>query len=218
MKGTTALRRAQERFRARRMALLEREFRITSRTRILDVGGLPMPWTLLEAQPRVTMLNLPGDVFRDREPGNIDWVAGDGCCLPFPDQSFDLVFSNSVIEHLGSWERQAQFAQEIARVGRSYFVQTPNRGFPVEQHLLTPFVHWLPRRWQRPIVQRVTVWEMVARPGAPEREYYIQHYLADIRLLRAGELTRLFPGARIVGERFCGVTKSLVAMKTPDPR
>lgn len=212
-----AFQHVQERFRARRMALFEREFRVTAETRILDVGGLPMPWTLLDVQPRITMLNLPGDVFRRDMPRNIEWVAGDGCHLPFPDQSFDLVFSNSVIEHVGPWERQVQFALEIARVGRAYFVQTPNRRFPVEQHLLTPFVHWLPRGWQRSLVRRFTVWEMVTRPDAPQREYYLDHYLAAIRLVTAGEMARLFPAARIARERFCGLTKSLVAIKLAEP-
>ncbi len=68
--------------------------------------------------------------------------------LPFADQSFDLVFSNSVIEHVGSRDTQARFASEIARVGKLFWLQTPNRYFPIEQHLWTPLVHWLPRRWQ----------------------------------------------------------------------
>jgi 2-polyprenyl-3-methyl-5-hydroxy-6-metoxy-1,4-benzoquinol methylase len=66
---------------------------------------------------------------------------------PSAARSFDIVFSNSVIEHVGDAESQQQFAHEIARVGRAYWVQTPNRRFPVEPHLLTPFLHFLPTRW-----------------------------------------------------------------------
>ena len=73
------------------------------------------------------------------------WIFADGCRLPFPDKSFDVVFSNSVIEHLGDPRKHEQYAREIARVGVRYFVQTPNRWFPIEPHLLTPLVHFLPR-------------------------------------------------------------------------
>ena len=66
--------------------------------------------------------------------------------LPFGDGSFDFVFSNSAIEHLRTPERQRRFAVEVARVGKRYCVQTPNRWFPLESHLLTPWVHYLPKR------------------------------------------------------------------------
>jgi ubiquinone/menaquinone biosynthesis C-methylase UbiE len=138
-------------------------------------------------------------------------VFGDGCRLPFADRSFDIGFSNSVIEHVGSPAAQAQFAAEIRRVSRKYWVQTPNRHFPVEQHLLTPLIHWLPAAWQRVLVPRVTVWGMVTPAGPEERGFYFQHYLNDIRLLTAKELAALFPGARLIRERVWGWTKSLIA-------
>jgi hypothetical protein len=92
-------------------------------------------------------------------------------------------------------------------------VQTPNRWFPVEQHLLTPLVHWLPKRWQRWIVPRFTFWSMLVRPSPDRREFYVAHYLDDVRLLDASEFAALFPGARLIRERVCGWTKSLVAMR-----
>ena len=64
---------------------------------------------------------------------------------------------------------QQRFAREVARVGRAFWIQTPNRWFPVEQHLLTPFVHWLPKRWQRRIVPRFTVWDALVRPSPDRR-------------------------------------------------
>jgi hypothetical protein len=92
-------------------------------------------------------------------------------------------------------------------------VQTPNRWFPVEQHLLTPLVHWLPKRWQRWIVARFTVWNMLVRPSADRREFYLTHYLEDVRLLSAREFAALFPGAHLIRERVCGWTKSFVAVR-----
>jgi SAM-dependent methyltransferase len=200
-----------QRFRRRRMLRFAAELRITAQTRILDIGGTPDYWDMLPARPRLVLLNTPRA--KDDLAGAADWVAGDGRQLPFRDGAFDVVFSNSVIEHVGGAASQLQFAREVARVGRAYWVQTPNRWFPVEQHLLTPFIHWLPKPWQRAIAPRFNVWQMLARPSADRREYYVEHYLRDVRLLSCGELRALFPGARVLRERFWGLTKSLVAMR-----
>ena len=198
-------------FRRRRMQRFAREFGITSETRILDIGGTPDCWALLRASPHLTLLNTPRA--RDDLAGAADWVAGDGRRLPFRDGTFDVVFSNSVIEHVGDAASQQSFAGEVARVGRGFWVQTPNRWFPVEQHLLTPFIHWLPRAWQRAIVPRFNVWSMLVRVTPDRRRFYIEHYLSDVRLLGFGEMRALFPGARVIRERLWGVTKSLVAVK-----
>ena len=168
-----------------------------------------MNWEYLSVRPRLVILNEE----RERpDASEVMWVAGDGCSLPFRDGAFDIVFSNSVIEHVGGPERQRQFATEIARVGRAYWVQTPNRWFPVEPHLLTPFLHWLPKRQRAAIARRFTVWQCITRPSADRREFYIEHFLRDIRLLGPAETKALFPGARLVRERFLGIAKSLIAI------
>ncbi len=195
------------------MQRFAREFGITAETRVLDIGGTPDCWDLLEVRPRLVLLNTPRA--GEELAGAADWVAGDGRRLPFADQSFDVVFSNSVIEHVGDRESQGRFAREVMRVGRACWVETPNRWFPVEQHLLTPLVHWLPRRWQQAIVPRWNVWSALTRVSADRREFYIQHYLSEVRLLSAGEMRALFPKSRIIRERFCGATKSLVAASGP---
>jgi len=193
------------------MRRFAREFQVTAETRILDVGGAPETWELLAQRPRVTLLNTPRT--RDEMSRAAAWVAGDGRALPFPDGAFDIVFSNSVIEHVGDAASQRRFAAEVTRVGRRYWVQTPNRRFPLEQHLLTPFVHWLPRAWQHRIVPRFTVWTWLVRPARDRRDFYLEHYLNEVRLLDAAEMAALFPGASILRERFLGCTKSLVAVK-----
>jgi ubiquinone/menaquinone biosynthesis C-methylase UbiE len=198
-------------FRKRRMQRFVRELGITAETRVLDVGGTPETWEMPPVRPKVTLLNTPRT--KDELAGAAWWVAGDGRALPFRDGAFDVVFSNSVIEHVGDHESQRRFAREIARVGRRYWVQTPNRWFPVEQHLLTPLVHWLPKGWQRRIVPRFTVWSALVRPPADRRSFYVEHYLNEVRLLSAGEVAELFPEARVIRERVLGWTKSLVAVR-----
>ncbi len=196
-------------FRRRRMRWFCEAMGITAQTRILDVGGSPDTWQDLPVRPQVTLANIPMSITADQV--TLPWVAADGCALPFRDQSFDLVFSNSVIEHVGDSPRQHSFARETMRVGKRYFLQTPNRGFPVEQHLFMPLVHWLPREWQRVIIYRFTVWEWLAKPREDQRVFYLRHYLEDIHLLRAADLRELLPGARIKRERWLGLTKSLIA-------
>lgn len=199
------------RFRQRRMARFAGELGITAETRVLDIGGTPDNWRLLAAPPRLVLLNTPRAA--EDLAGAPTWVAGDGRALPFRDGAFDVVFSNSVIEHVGDAASQQRFASEVARVGRAYWVETPNRWFPVEQHLLTPFIHWLPRRWQRALVPRFNWWHVLVPLPADRREFYIAHYLRDVRLLGPRQLRALFPEASILRERVLGVAKSLVAVR-----
>ncbi len=200
-------------FRSRRMQHFSKLCKAHSGLRVLDVGGNPAIWLLLPEldRPHVIYLNMP----RAAEPGDDrrNLVFANGTRLPFPDQSFDLVFSNSVIEHVGGFHAQQQLAAEIARVGRNYWVQTPNRYFPVEQHLMTPFVHWLPKSIQSWLVRNATVWAFVTNAEPQERQFYLEHFLRDVRLLDCASMKELFPGATIHRERFLGWTKSLIAAK-----
>lgn len=193
-------------FRRRRMSEFYRLLDITSETRVLDVGGTTFNWRLCSFSPKITYINL---IIRERAEGN--WVFGDGCHLPFPDQSFDCLFSNSVIEHLGTYQNQAAFAAECRRVGKRYYIQTPNRGFPIELHLLTPFFHWLPRPLQRRMLRNFTVWGQITRPSHQACE----SFLAEICLLDKREFQTLFPDARIFQERVGGMVKSLIAFGGP---
>ena len=196
------------RFRSRRMREFQRLFAVAGDTRVLDVGGTPENWALLPVRPQLVMLNLTppeGDV-----PAGVVYVVGDARALPFRDGAFDLCYSNSVIEHVGERADQGAMASEIARVGRRYYVQTPNRWFPVEPHLFTPFIHFLPRAVQRLMWRNFTVWGLVNRPTREtcERE------LGSIRLLAHRDVRRFFPDARILRERVWGLTKSFVAVRT----
>ena len=76
---------------------------------------------------------------------------------------------------------------------------------------------WLPARWQRAIVPRFTVWSAVVPVTEDRRRFYLEHYLNEVRLLSANQLRALFPGARLIRERFCGIVKSLIATTTRRP-
>jgi hypothetical protein len=196
------------------MAAFLHQMSVSGATTILDVGGTADTWTGLPVSPRVTLLNMPrAGVGRDR---GFETVGGDGCRLPFRDRTFDIVFSNSVIEHVGDATRQRIFADEVRRVGRGYWVQTPNFWFPIEAHLLTPGIHYLPKSWQRAVLERGSVWEWLERPTADRRAFYIEHFLTEIRLLTAAELRSLFPDAVVQRERSLGFTKSLIAWRPPN--
>ena len=192
-------------FRRRRLGRFVRAFDIDDSTTILDVGGDEYYWRWLPARPRVTVVNLQR---RDLRRAAMDWVQADGCRLPFADRTFDIVFCNSVLEHVLDELRRASLAREIARVGRGYCVQTPNRWFPVEAHTLTPGFHFLPKGWQARLARNFTVWGWLQRPDQAEARGFV----GNTRLLSPRDLARLFPGASIERERFLGLTKSVSAV------
>lgn len=193
------------------MRLFFRSFPVTTETRILDVGGSPAIWEFAPVRPRITFANLPSAVDRGRKDGL--WVAADGCLLPFRDREFDIAFSNSVIEHVGSAENQRRFASEMARVAKSYWVQTPNRRALVEMHSMLPLVHFMPKRWQAALIRRFSPWQWIARPTPEQKEFFFAHVLHDLRLLNGRELGALFSDAKILHERFAGLPKSLIATR-----
>src|SRR5262245_27700905 len=129
------------RFRNQRANKFGRLFKPTPLDCILDVGGLPKFWDGLPIESRITLLNTdPLD--EEQRPvvrANQEVAVGDGTRLDYGDRSFDIVFSNSVIEHVGTLERQMAFANEVRRVGKAYWVQTPAKEFPIEPHYLGPF-------------------------------------------------------------------------------
>jgi hypothetical protein len=192
-------------FRRRRLRWFTQVFSVGPQTTILDLGGYEYYWSYLDQRPRVTIVNLD---LSSSHTSDFCWLAADARKLPFPDGSFDIVFANSIIEHVGDQESRCRLAQEVARVGRSYYVQTPNYWFPFEPHLLTPFIHFFPAELRKILLRNFTVWGLLVRPTAQGCEEFVQ----DVRLLNAKELQGLFPGARIHQERFLGFTKSLIAV------
>ena len=179
---------------------------------LLDVGGHPWFWT---SHPvcvkRIDCLNISlTDWNAKTTEHNIHTFVGDGCSLQIPDKTYDIGFSNSVIEHVGSWERQKRFAAEISRAAKALWVQTPAYGCPIEPHYLTPFVHYLPRWLQKKILRRGTLWGWLEAPSRQQ----IDAAVDSTRLIRRSEMQQLFPDCKILTERFFWTfPKSYVAVR-----
>jgi SAM-dependent methyltransferase len=215
------------RSRERRARIFRNLFSLDQDTKILDLGsetGANIKAVLegTPVRPRnvyIADIDAQSVALGSREFGFTPVVIGEAEALPFPDGFFDIVYCSSVIEHVTVsknviWElrsgrefqavarkRQKAFADEIRRLGKGYFVQTPNRHFPIESHTWLPFIAWLPR------------WLLIPALRLTNR-FWVKASSPDFHLLDRKELTQLFDGARIVEERVFGLTKSLIAVNT----
>jgi hypothetical protein len=178
---------------------------------ILDVGGRMAYWEMMLAeiaaleQVSVTLLDVVAQV--TTRP-NFTAVIGDGRAMPqYHDQQFDIVFSNSVIEHVGSFADQKRMALEIRRVGAHYYVQTPNRHFPIEPHFVFPGFQYLPLSWRIWLVRHFSLgWYPKFLDDETARAL-----VTSIRLLNRREFVQLFPQSKIYEEKYAGLIKSFVA-------
>ena len=175
---------------------------------ILDIGGTQQFWEVMNFVDiddiHITLLNVSKGQTKYH---NFTYIVGDGTNLAgISDQSFDVVFSNSVIEHVGDYQRQRRMAQEIKRVGKRYFVQTPNYYFPIEPHFLFPGFHWLPLSVRAYLLNHFDLGWVKKKPDLQEARTWVK----QIRLLKKDELLALFPEANLYKEKMAGLTKSFV--------
>lgn len=179
------------------------------RCRILDLGGRPEYWDLFERRflqdhgVSITLVNMvKAPVSSDRM---FTEVQGDACSVDFPDNSFDLIHSNSVIEHVGPFERIEAFAREVRRLAPRYYIQTPYYWFPIEPHFTAPLFQY---RSERARVR----WIQKHFPGAGEFGA-ARRLVESVRLLDKTQMRYLFPDAELRDEKFFGLTKSLMAVR-----
>ena len=185
---------------------------LSGQANVLDVGGTIAMWQRyrreLPENLHVTLLNKAFDV-RPVLP-YASYVVGDAREMGmFPDRHFDVCFSNSLIEHLRA-DDQVSVANEIRRVSNGYFVQTPNRYFPIEPHFLVPGWQFLPTSLQAALLQRRDVGWM-KRVQDPVRA---RAAVESIRLLSERELKKLFADGKIYREKIGLLTKSLIAQRS----
>jgi hypothetical protein len=196
------------RARARRWAELMRRFPALASMRVLDLGGLPDFWRKSAVRPaHVTTVNLlPAEA---GEPW-VDHVVGDACAPEgLSGKEFDLVVSNSLLEHVGGYARRRQLADVIHGYAERHWVQTPYRYFPIEPHWAFPGLQFLPVPARAAAVRR---WPF-GHAAIGGRAESTDAVLAT-ELLSLTEMRLLFPDSDIWHEKAAGLTKSLVAVRT----
>lgn len=180
---------------------------------LLDIGGYPFNWFSRGGLVKsIDVLNLGPVTQTESPPGAppIRALSGDGCNLDFNDSSYDIVFSNSVIEQVGGFSQQQAFANEARRVGGNLWIQTPAWECPVEPHFLGLFIHWLPNRWHAPFARWFSFRGLTGASDAADLKAIAQ----TTRLLSKREMKLLFPDCEIWTERmFLLLPKSHVAIR-----
>lgn len=181
---------------------------------ILDIGGNQIFWRNAglhnQSDYQITILNLD---LQKASFENFTSVVGDATNLSqYKENQFDLVFSNSVIEHLYNKQNQVKMASEAQRVGRFHFIQTPNKYFFLEPHFLLPFFQFLPGSLKFSILTKTKLSRLKRWDKA-----FARQYLDEIRLLSPHEMKELFPNSKIWREKFFSVTKSIVAHNLDTP-
>lgn len=181
---------------------------------VLDVGGRPEFWEkafqtvpALKDKVHITLINLES---HSPKYSNITATTGDATHMPqYADNQFDVVFSNSTIEHVGTYKNQEKMAHEIRRVGKRYAIQTPNLYFPIEPHFVFPLFQFLPIYFRAWLSHNFRLgWR-----GKYDTFEEALEQVKSIRLLSKKEFQVLFPDAKIYEEKFLGIVKSFVAYK-----
>lgn len=180
--------------------------------RILDVGGTEYYWQIagdfLKSAPvKIDLVNL------ESSPTLAPWcrsLIGDATKLDeIESGSYDLVHSNSVIEHVGQWRQMEAMATHIRRIAPTYYVQTPYFWFPYEPHFRMPFFHWLPEQVRFRLLMNFNL-------GFGGRRGNVRDAMLGLQsssMLDLAQFRTLFPDAEIRYERVCGLTKSLMAVR-----
>jgi ubiquinone/menaquinone biosynthesis C-methylase UbiE len=207
-----------KKWRARRMADFERIIQPRPGERILDVGGYHATWQNASFRGcSVDLVNIDSEL--ESKPARalangllVREIRGNGCALPFTDGSYDIVYSNSVIEHVGSVEDQLAFAREACRVGKRLWIQTPAVACPIEPHFLGPCIHWVPHRL-RPLSARLfSIRGLLGGHSAAQLQELVDH----TRLISRKRLREIFPGCQIHTERLLAIIpKSHIITRVP---
>jgi hypothetical protein len=207
---------ASFRYRMRRFEhlkpLIERIIAEKGRCRIADIGGTEYYWAIfgsfVEDHPiEIDLINLnPQKVTK----AAFRSIAGDATSLTdMADDAYDLVHSNSVIEHVGNWDKMRAFAANVRRLAPVYFVQTPNFWFPYEPHFRAPFFHWLPEPVRCTLLMKLNL----GFGGQRVTIHSAMRGLQSVNIIGKSQLQALFPDACIIHERAFGLTKSFMAVR-----
>lgn len=189
--------------RVRRMARFLEVMAPVPGSRIIDLGGEPRFWRDCPVPLDITVVNLPGIVVAEPDPGRhrFTLVEGDACDVSFAaDGQYDIAFSNSVIEHVGDSTQVARFAAEVHRLAPRHWVQTPSIWFPIEAHTHMPFWWFYPAPLKAVFIRR---WRRILPAWCDMIE--------GTTVLSHSTMCRLFPNSEFWTERMSGLPKSYVA-------
>ncbi len=195
-----------DRFRAKRFLFFEKCISsLALPLNILDVGGTESFWLNRgynnKPDINITLLNLSKT---DVSWQNMKSIKGNATDLSeFDDNEFDIVFSNSVIEHLYNLDNQKKMRSECLRVGKYHFIQTPNKYFFIEPHFRLPFFNFLPKKLALKILTKTSL--SLGKKWEPQEA---SEWLEEIRLLSKAEMHQLFINSSIYTEKFLIFDKS----------
>jgi hypothetical protein len=199
-----------ERKRARRWEWLQETFPGIGSMSVIDLGGTVEAWQRAPLRPAaVHVVNLeqpPTDI-----PGWISADQADVCDLPdhIARHTYDLVFSNAVIEHVGGYAQRLKFAAAVHKFAPRHWIQTPYRYFPIEPHWLFPGFQFLPLTVRAEISRR---WPLMHTQSASHAEGV--RTALGVELLGRTEMMCYFPDSKLRHEKAMGMIKSLIAIKT----
>jgi hypothetical protein len=199
-----------QRMRARRWDLLRTQFPDIESMSVIDLGGTVEAWLRAPIRPgSVHVVNLEPELATDT-PGWIRAEQGNACDLPahISNATYDMVFSNSVLEHVGGHAQRMRFAESVHKLGDSHWVQTPYRYFPVEPHWLFPGFQFLPLALRARLSQQ---WPLAHTKSSTRHEGL--EAAMWVELVSRSEMAYYFPSSVIHAERMAGLTKSIVAIK-----
>jgi len=175
---------------------------------IVDLGGTTQSWLSAPVRPRrVTVVDIHDWALENPEPW-MEVVQGDACDASTVSGTFDLVFSNSVIEHVGGPRCRRGFAQTVHVLSQHHWIQTPYRYFPLEPHFLVVGFQFLPLAARVALSKR---WWLAPRRRRTDTDHV--EFVSDHELLTVTEMRALFPQSELVRERSLGLVKSLVAVR-----
>jgi SAM-dependent methyltransferase len=93
---------------------------------------------------------------------------GAGEALPLPPETFDLIISHEVLEHVQDDSRAVREMIRLLKNGGRLVLFVPNRGYPFETHGVywqgkylfgnIPLVNYLPRKWRDRLAPHVRVY------------------------------------------------------------
>jgi len=205
---------------AQLLLLMEKCFKRYGHVNVLDIGGRANYWDIIpdnlfhKMKMSVTMVNTQSELdvstVKNSKSKHFVEIIGNGCSLPhLKSNSFQIVHSNSVIEHVGEWKQMKKMAKEITRLAPFHYVQTPAYWFPIEPHFMTPFFHWLPEPLRVSLLMKFNLGHMSRQHTTSDAVEVVQSaHLLDEKMMQS-----LFPDSQIKKEKCLFMTKSLIAIK-----